>query len=336
MTEALLDGFRLADVDLAPDCRRLLWRRPAGPGLDAAFYRWGLEEGGEERLTEVERLFDLARARPAPRLAGLVLHVSRCGSTLVVRALQAAGALVLSEPAPLLKALWLPLETPDGPDRPARLAVQAALLRALVAVLAAPRSLADQPVVVKLSHWNAAQVGFLTRVWPGVPWLFLHRDPLEVLVANLRRGPELDPARLALLLGAGQEGIATLGPEERLAALLGALCASARASAQAGGRSAFLDHADLDADALGRIVRFFGLEAPPTLRPALEALARSDAKDRDGARPFLPDGEAKRAEATAAMRQAVDRFARPPYLGALALSRTHGSGLGAVAAGRRR
>src|SRR5580658_4905388 len=55
--------------------------------------------------TEAEALLALANELPPITPAGLIFHVSRCGSTLVCNALRTGRARILSEAAPLSRLL---------------------------------------------------------------------------------------------------------------------------------------------------------------------------------------------------------------------------------------
>ena len=124
----------------------------------------------------------MVRRRPphaAP--AGFIYHMMRCGSTLIARFLQASGRCqVLSEPHIFQKVLCH--EASRGPHR-------ARWLQRLMEwhILGLCRS--DQPLVVK---W-AASVNFgieaLREAFPKTPSIFVHRDPVEVLVSTVERPP---------------------------------------------------------------------------------------------------------------------------------------------------
>lgn len=136
------------------------------------------------------------RAGPAP--AALVYHVSRCGSTLLARMLaSASGARVVIEPRTLNQALR---STRTGPAR-------AALVRAALDAWAP----AEGPWFVKLTSWNVHHARLLGRLLPGVPSVFLFREPGAVLASHRRSpagwarpdraGHDLLPGRLRALYG---------------------------------------------------------------------------------------------------------------------------------------
>src|SRR3954447_11313025 len=106
-------------------------------------------------------------------LAGLLLHSSRCGSTVVLRALGSwPGVVTVDEPPSLDEALTEARRTGDG--RPV-----AAVLTHLGA--------AGERVVVKTDAWHILALPLLLAAAPDTPWLFVHRDPGEILVSHARQ-----------------------------------------------------------------------------------------------------------------------------------------------------
>lgn len=115
----------------------------------------------------------------------LTFHVSRCGSTLIPQAFaQSPQHLALSEPAPmdvlLREALvngWL--------NEDEAVAAMRAWLSAW-----AQRSDASSPalaaVSIKLDAWNTHQAALLAKAWPNALPAFLTREPLAVLVSQMR------------------------------------------------------------------------------------------------------------------------------------------------------
>lgn len=224
-----------------------------------------------------------AGAEPAPPPKGLIFHWSRCGSTLVARMLAATGQLrVLSEPAPLDAALRLG---------------DANLLAAMVAAL----SRGGEATILKLQFWHAMRLDQFREAFPDTPWVFLHRDPLEILVSQgASPGPEMMPELLppeAFGLSRPTEP----GPEYR-ACLLERVAEAALAGE---GAARFVDHGALP-QAVGEVIApHFGLSLSGEARERMAEAARRDAK-RPG-QPFAADGARKRAAASAAEREAVKR-----------------------------
>jgi len=252
------------------------------------------------------RVDDLERS--ALPLAGLVLHESRCGSTLVAQSLKAwPGTRVVGEPALLDTALFAALAGHD----PGWL-----LFRGTLAALCQPAG-DDVRVIVKLDAWHALALGTLRARMPAVPWLFVYRDPLEVLVSHAREPgrhtvPGMLPETWLPPLAPGD----VTSPVAHAARVLGALCTAVAAHA---GAANLVDYDELVAHgngapppALARdIPRHFGLD-PDDADPARLAAALARDTKRPGER-FEDDRASKRAAATEAVRAAADRWIAPHH-----------------------
>lgn len=111
--------------------------------------------------------------------SGFVLHMSRCGSTLAGRMLMAVpGHAVASEPEPLDAVIqWATLSGASHDE-------QVAALRAIVAALGRDRAVGQRRFFIKLDAWHALSLPLLRAAFPDVPWIFLYRDPVEVIVSH--------------------------------------------------------------------------------------------------------------------------------------------------------
>lgn len=273
------------------------WAYFAGTRLTAPFYgtdaRWIAALPFNRLFRYRMRLDDFIAASadevlPAPD--GFIFHMSRCGSTLVAQMLGSLpGSIMVSEAPPLdaaARRAWAGA-TPDP----------AALLRAMVGAFGRG---GGRPFVVKLELWQAVALPLYRRAFPSVPWLFLFRDPVEVLVSQMReRGPETMP--LASPIG----GIDPAAPhEDQIAQALAGVCEAAVNAAATGG-GLFVDHADLPEAVFTAILPHFGIDAAAA-RAAMAAVGTRDAKNPS--KPFEADAEAKRAEADARVRVAARRL----------------------------
>jgi hypothetical protein len=242
-------------------------------------------------------------------LSGLILHMSRCGSTLIAQTLKAwPGTRVLSEPGLLDVALTVALSGGD----PAWLA-----FRGVLAALRQPAG-ADRRVLIKLDAWHALALAQLRRSLPGVPWLFAYRDPLEVLVSHAREpGRHTAPGMLPEpWLGPTTATDVPLPPIEHAARVLGAICAAVLPHASAG---LLVNHDELVAggvDALPPVLlehipRWFGLDPAQIDRVRHSATLAQHAKRPLDA--YADDRATKRAMATADVLAAADRWIANHY-----------------------
>jgi len=237
-------------------------------------------------------------------LAGLILHESRCGSTLVAQALKAwPGTRVVSEPGLLDVALTAALSGMD----PSTLAFRGAL-----AALRQPAR-EDTRVVVKLDAWHALALGALRSLLPGVAWLFAYRTPLEVLVSHAREpGRHTVPGMLPDAWLAPPAPDAVLLPIEHAGRVLGSLCAAVVPHAQPRHLVNYAELADPSSDALSdRIPRVFGLDPA-----AVDAWRYAMTLAQHAKRPyeaFADDRATKNEGATTALRDIAARWMEPQY-----------------------
>ena len=240
-------------------------------------------------------LADLERheqRRPAVRPSGFVYHLSRCGSTLVTNALASVpGVSVLSEPLPLdqvLRALA---------DRPTDL--QALAARWMLSALSPAVNDGDDGLVVKLDSWHIHLFPILRQAFPDVPWIFLARDPVEVMASHERqRGPQMIPGALPSELLGVDAGAASM--DEHGASVLAAILESALRYGSDGGL--FVDYTELPEAITTRIQPHFGL----TVTDPDPAVLAQNAKNP--VLPFSPDGAEKRAGAGPMLRETTERL----------------------------
>ena len=275
-------------------------------------------KAGEHPPREIDTGLDAVLAEGAragaAAPAGLVFHISRCGSSLVANGLRtAARTQVLAEARPMT-ALFLPYPATGDADADARWAQRrSALGRALVAIVSRYRDAEPEAVVIKWTSLNTALLPAIRAVWPDTPALFVVRDPLEVLVANLQPGGLIDTRHSAFapaLSGVADPGeLAGMGDEEYGARVLGRYLETA---ALAGDDLWVIDYEDIDPRTLRAVAERFGREIPSAPQ-VLAAVFERHAKDPAGLRRFHDDREAKRRRATPQAIAAVDAFAAPAY-----------------------
>ncbi len=282
----------------------------AGPAVDWVHF-------GGARLTEPFFADSLRRARRrpfnrlmryrtplsllatnAPELSeptGLVFHMSRCGSTLVAQMLAADPTSVVVSEAPPLDAVVRFIRS-----RPAMLlADRLALLRAMVGALGRQRT-DGGPYVVKLDSWHALSLPLFRLAFPDTPWIFLYRDPVEVIVSHLRqRGSQMVPG-----MGGVREDIvgAPGTPAElHIGQILAEICVAAAVHHDSDGLLVRYD--SLPEAVTRQIVPHFGIAADTSVLAAMAHVAERDAKTPMLA--FAPDSESKRLNASAAVRTAA-------------------------------
>jgi hypothetical protein len=156
--------------------------------------------GAPARLTSWEEAERWIGECPGLQPAGLVYHMSRCGSTLVAQMLAAvAENRVMAEP-PVLDDV---LRQGSG-----------SRLRTIVHALGQAAQ-GETRFFLKVDCWHIGHYETMRAAFPKTPAVFLYRHPLEVLVSQMR-----NPGEWTAAIGANREqGIADLLGEMMAAAL---------------------------------------------------------------------------------------------------------------------
>jgi len=268
------------------------------------------------RFTPLATLIEFEKTTPGLAPTGFIFHSSRCGSTLVANACRAlTGARVIAEPCAVDKLVGRFFT--DVNDDPTRELVYSVLLRAAVHALGQPRLETETRYFVKFSCVSVLQVRRIRRIWPAVPSVFIYRDPVEVVVSNLADPPawmrvDAVPAMATALLGASPHEIGRMSRAEVCARAVGRFYGAAHDGCDETTR--FIDYSELSAAALSSVVGHFGIRPTAAETDAMVRTLAVSAKDPDHRRPFVADGEAKRAAASREVQAMVDRWARAPYL----------------------
>jgi hypothetical protein len=223
------------------------------------------------------------------RPAGLIFHMSRCGSTLLTQMLAALPQnVVLSEPGPLDQALRLPTRLQGvTPDK------LIGWLRGMTASLARRRHPEERDLFIKLEGWHVLMLPLIRRAFPGVPWVFLYREPLDVMASLARQRPNqmmfggLDPA----LLGVEAAQAAAMSADRYCALVLEQICLAAVAHIRDGGL--LLEYRELPEPALAKLIDHFGLRYGIAELAAMRARAEFNAKQP--ARRYVDESNERRS-----------------------------------------
>ncbi len=282
------DGGRFIEPFFEDTLARLRRENPANRGADRP-------------RTSLSTLRD---APPGLPVAGLIFHVSRCGSTLLARMLAAVPRhLVASEP-PILNDL-LRLELPESPITDNE---RISFLRGIANTLSQPPAGGAERLFLKLDCWHLFSLPLLQRAFPDASLIFVYRDPLEVLVSLMRR-PSLTIVRGTVSpdqLGITAEVRDLLSSEEHAAAILGAFFRTASLHRR---HLIPISYEALPETALHTLAPAFGFTA--TERNQMIAAALHDAKNP--AERFVPDSARKRQAASVAVRAAFERWTKQSY-----------------------
>lgn len=258
------------------------------------------------RQTPVEWLCDLETLDPGLPPAGFIFHMSRCGSTLAAQMLAALPEnLVLSEPAPIDGILTTSVRNPAVTDDQ-----RMHWLRAMVSALSRRRHPGEKRVFIKFDSWHAVDLPLIRSAFPSVPWIFLYRDPVEVMVSHQNMpGAQMVPGLISFSLDMTTEAAMPMPREEYRARVLAKICGAALEHASCGGR--FVNYRDL-LEGFGPVLtEHFGVGFTPEEIDRMRETAKFDAKAPF--EQFSPDNAKKKVAATPAIRTACETWLGPVY-----------------------
>lgn len=164
--------------------------------------------GGNFKI-DLKKIADLARHRDAaaiengeavPKVLNLTtvaFHESRCGSTLVANALLAMDPSkhrTYTESQPGSQAL----RQICGDGKPGRRCTDdqaAAILRDTVHLMSRSDDPREERVFFKFQSITSKNINIFKRAFPKVPWLFVYRDPVQVMMSHIKDDPTLKRAK---------------------------------------------------------------------------------------------------------------------------------------------
>jgi len=253
-------------------------------------------------VTPIETLAAWLETRPHLEPSGFIFHMSRCGSTLVSQMLAALPAnIVVSEASPIDTVVQANRWRPDlGGDR------HALWLRSIIGALGQQRSGGEQRYFIKLDCWHTLALPAFRRAFPAVPWVFLYRDPVEVLVSQLRiPGTQMIPGGIGPDLYGLERSYGPGTTEDYYAQVLAKVTAPAVAHYASGG-GLLVNYRQLPDALFTAILPHFGVQCGEADRAAMTEAAQYDAKVPGF--EFEPDSGAKQRSATPIARAAAERW----------------------------
>lgn len=292
-------------------------RLPAEPFADPFFEQTvGRAMGDPGRMlfrreTPLDTLMDFDRERPGLAPSGFIFHLSRCGSTLLAQMLAALPrSLVVSEAPPIDQVLQVAARVP-GATRAQRLG----WFRGMVNALGQRRRGDETRFFVKLDCWHTLALPFIREAFPEVPWAFLYRDPVEVLVSHRRRcGSQMVPGVLdPRLFGIELEELPALAFEDYGARVLARVCQAALQAQGETGGGRLANFTELPAAGWEELAEHFDLRLTDGERARMQAAAQRDAKNP--AERHVDDRAAKQREATPELRRLAEQWLGPVYAG---------------------
>lgn len=257
--------------------------------------------------TTIEQAREWGRGVPRLMPAGFVFHMSRCGSTLVSQMLAALPEnRVLSEPSPLNNVIRAALLDEKLPRH-----TILEWLRTVVGLLGCPLD-GETRYFIKLDCWHILALPLFVEAFPDTPWIFLYRNPAEVLVSQ-RRNPGAWTVWTALepeVFGVKRESVPQMPRSEYLARALGRMVMAAL-EFQGCGKGLLVNYDELPEFVCAELPGHFGTVFSPAELDRIRSVSATDAKTPQLI--FSDDRRAKRELLTPVLRAAVDRWLTPVF-----------------------
>ena len=245
---------------------------------------------------------------------GFILHVSRCGSTLLGKALvRADGVGVIHQPSVLQHGFWAWISgnwrSPED-WQPAANPLNRMRFQNLLNLLCQPRLADEKEIFIKFISWNCLYADFIRAAFPTVPAVFMYRHPVEVIASVLCQTSAVLTARgsrqAEFLTGASALDLSAM---DDVAYLSCCYVRYIRAILNAQPRPALLEFSAFVPGVLERV-----LAAAFAMRPDNHQLGRMReqfsiySKDDLNQRAYRHDSSAKRASLNHRQRHYVEQY----------------------------
>lgn len=256
------------------------------------------------RLTNIDAVRLCADGLPNIKPTGFIFHMSRCGSTLVSRMLASLPKnVVISEASPLDWMIRANVRRPHITDEE-----HVNWIRWMTTALAQKREPHAEHCFVKFDGWHTLYFDVIQRAFPDVPWIFLYRNPAEVLVSHDRmRGAATIPGVIGHAIdGLRVEDAINYPLEEYPALVLSRFCLAALVHRD-NRNGKFVNYNSLPDFVCDGMLRHFGLEYSADDVAKMTAAAAYNAKSPNV--KFTGDTEEKLREA----RGEIDRIAQTHF-----------------------
>jgi hypothetical protein len=259
------------------------------------------------RQTPIETLCELQAWDRGLPPTGFIFQMSRCGSTLAAQMLAALPQnIVISEAGPIDAILNAGFADPAITD-----AQRIAWLRALFSAFGRRRQHCEQNFFIKFDSWHTLDLALIQRAFPTVPWIFLYRDPVEVMVSHKNMpGSQMIPGALGRRIEySGGDAVGRTSMVEYGARVLASVCEAAVEHRNA--RGLFVDYQQLP-EALSLLLEsHFGVVPSEADKVRISSAAEFDAKTPG--LPFVREDGKKKREATEPIRAMSEKWLAPVY-----------------------
>lgn len=258
--------------------------------------------------TSIEVLRERHEIEPGLQPRGFIFHMSRCGSTLVSQMLAALPRNVVISEAGLIDSVLRAKfrEPPITEDE------RAEWLRWTVSALGQRRNGDEEGLFIKFDSWSVLDLPLISRAFPGVPWIFLYRNPVEVLVSQLaQRGAHMVPGAIEPdLFGMRLDEVFEMQPEEYCARVLACICETALRH-HPSSQGMMINYDQLPDASWNTVADFFGAGVSNADIEKFRQVAKVDAKNPSLG--FESDSRVKQRKASDAAREMTAKWLTPLY-----------------------
>lgn len=265
-------------------------------------------DGLPRRRSSLQELLEEHERRPGLYPRGFIFHMSRCGSTLAAQLLASLpDTIVISEAQPIDAILRAHLHDPLISDQQ-----RIAWLRAMISVLGRPIRAVDKHYFIKFDAWNTMELPLIQCAFPDVPWIFVYREPLEVMISHARmRGSHVVPGVIeAEIFGLGQ-GASSMSLDHYGAEVLARICDAAAGAIAGGGRGLAVNYQELPGATWTRLLDYYKMPCAATDIEGMKTISGFHAKHP--LQVFKADGADKRREASEGLKGIVDGHLRASF-----------------------
>jgi len=259
-------------------------------------------------------------------VGGFVFHESRCGSTLTANSLAAMNpsqTRVYSESPPPVNALSS-CGIPGEPSSTCSIESAASLLRDVVYMMSRTNDDAEEYVFFKIQSMGTKYIRIFLEAFPTVPWIFVYRDPVQVMMSHLRQGLTSAncvrqlrdiPSASKKYLSSINHHLHSLEPEQKCALHLSTLCESAVSALLTADTGLAVNYSELAERLTFQIIpEHFDIPMTEDMIDNIEEVASKYSKGRgDKAKQWVEDSAAKERQASTQVREAAKLFLSKSY-----------------------
>jgi hypothetical protein len=258
------------------------------------------------------------------RPAGFIFHASRCGSTLVSQMLAAVESNIVISESPLID--FVLRSHADGKNITDEQRVQ--WLRWVIGALGRKRGNGVRSYI-KFDSWHVLHLPLVRRAFPDVPWIFIYREPLEILASHQQQpGSQMVPGMLdPRTFQINPADLYQMSQDEYGARVLSGVLEAAFTHARTHG-GALMNYTQLPDAVWSLLPQAFGVNCGGKDIERMQNAARFHAKNPSS--NFEPDSAQKRKQAGADLIQLAVKWLQAPYerLETLREEQTHGGSSG--------